>query len=70
MLLAQPKDRVDSGRFKASLTVAASSWPLVSGKGVSLALQAVTPRHHLQFAADGFLHRNDGARLEYERGQH
>ena len=37
---------------------------------LSLAFQSITPSHHLEFAADGFLHRDDRARLKYERRKH
>src|SRR5205814_1817342 len=36
----------------------------------SLAFQSISPGNDLEFAADGFLDRNDGSRLEYERRKH
>jgi hypothetical protein len=36
----------------------------------SVALQAISPGDYLEFAADGFLDRNDGSRLEYKSRKH
>src|SRR5438445_7521467 len=36
----------------------------------SLAFQSISPSNYLEFAADGFLDRNDGSRLEYESRKH
>ena len=36
----------------------------------SLALQSIPPGNDLELAADGFLDRNDGSRLEYESREH
>src|SRR5207249_2202006 len=36
----------------------------------SLRFQSIAPGDHLEFAADGFLDRNDGPRLEYESRKH
>src|SRR6185369_13622133 len=36
----------------------------------SRALQSIPPGNDLELAADGFLDRNDGSRLEYEGGKH
>src|SRR2546423_12678135 len=36
----------------------------------SLAFQSISPSNYLELAADGFLDRNDGSRLEYESRKH
>jgi hypothetical protein len=36
----------------------------------SFAFQSISPGNHLEFAADSFLNRNDGSRLEYEGRKH
>ena len=36
----------------------------------SLAFQSISPGNYFEFAADGFLDRNDGSRLEYESRKH
>src|SRR2546430_4154968 len=36
----------------------------------SLAFQSISPSNYLEFAADCFLDRNDGSRLEYESRKH
>src|SRR6266404_1608902 len=36
----------------------------------SLAFQSISPGNYLEFAADGFLDRNDGSRFEYESRKH
>src|SRR2546427_2574640 len=36
----------------------------------SVAFQSVSPGNYLEFAADGFLDRNDGSRLEYKSRKH
>ena len=36
----------------------------------SVVLQAISPGNYLEFAADGFLDRNDGSRLEYKSRKH
>src|SRR5436309_2038254 len=36
----------------------------------SLVFQSISPGNYLAFAADGFLDRNDGSRLEYESRKH
>src|SRR5437870_13576751 len=36
----------------------------------SVAFQSISPGNYLEFAADGFLDRNDGSRFEYESRKH
>src|SRR6266581_3284295 len=36
----------------------------------SVAFQSISPGNYLKFAADGFLDRNDGSRLEYKSRKH
>src|SRR6266487_1728047 len=46
---------------------------LAEAKGdglLSLVFQSISPGNYLEFAADGFLDRNDGMHLEYESGKH
>src|ERR1700687_3762180 len=37
---------------------------------LSLVFQSISPGNYFEFAADGFLDRNDGMHLEYESRQH
>src|ERR1700730_18553050 len=55
----QPKDVLASG-----LAEAEGDGPL------SLVFQSISPGNYLEFAADGFLDRNDGMHLEYESRKH
>ena len=41
-----------------------------SSAATSLTFQSIPPGNDLEFAADGFLDRNDGPRLEYESRKH
>src|SRR5437870_8788292 len=47
-----------------SFSAPAARWP------PSLAFQSISPGNYLELAADSFLDRNDGSRLEYESRKH
>src|SRR6266852_3390904 len=45
-------------------------WPKPKGWQLSLVFQSISPGNYLEFAADGFLDRNDRMHLEYESRKH